>query len=55
MGSLMEQIKQILEEIAKGEGAYDTDQLTHAGNCIQNMKQLANKGLKLLNQEVTPQ
>jgi hypothetical protein len=30
-----------LTEIAKGEGAFSTDQLTHATNCIENMKAIA--------------
>lgn len=31
----------VLKEIAKCEGAYNMDRLTHAGNVIQNMKELA--------------
>lgn len=30
-----------LREIAKGEGAYSRDQLTHANNTIENMKKIA--------------
>jgi hypothetical protein len=30
-----------LTEISKGEGAFSRDQLTHATNCIESMKQLA--------------
>ena len=30
-----------LEEIAKGEGAYNHDPLIHAGNTLDNMKALA--------------
>jgi hypothetical protein len=30
-----------LEEIAKGEGAYNRDPLQHAMNCIDNMKSIA--------------
>ena len=30
-----------LKEITKGAGAYDRDPLTHAGNCIKDMKELA--------------
>lgn len=34
-----------LEEIKLGNGAYSQDQLTHAGNCIENMKHLAQEAL----------
>lgn len=30
-----------LKEIAKGEGAFSTDQLTFANNAIENMKEIA--------------
>lgn len=43
-----EKIKQILEEIVEGKGAYSRDHLTHAKNTINDMKNLAAKGLKLL-------
>jgi len=35
-----------LKEIAKGDGAYDMDQLKYAGNCIENMKSLALGAIK---------
>ena len=35
-----------LEEIAKGEGAYSRDQLTHANNTIENMLSIAEKAIK---------
>lgn len=31
-----------MEEIAKGEGAYNNDPLIHAGNTVDNMKAIAN-------------
>jgi hypothetical protein len=34
-----------LREIAKGEGAFSRDPLTHAGNCIEYMKRLAVRAL----------
>jgi len=43
-----EKIKLIFKEIARGEGGYSRDHLTHAGNCIENMKKLANEGLTVL-------
>lgn len=38
--------KTALEEIAKGEGPFSMDQLTHAGNTIDAMKGLAIEALK---------
>ena len=38
---LLSEALEALREIAKGEGAYDQDQLQHAGNCIENMKSIA--------------
>lgn len=35
-----------LREIAKGEGAYSMDPLTHAGNTIENMKELATDAIE---------
>jgi len=46
--SIIEQVKKALKEIQKGEGAYSLDPLTHAGNCIENMKDIAEQALKLL-------
>ena len=34
-----------LEEITKGEGEFNRDRLTHASNCIDSMKAIANKAL----------
>ena len=34
-----------LKEMAKGEGAYSRDPLTHAGNVITNMKVIANEAI----------
>lgn len=35
-----------LEEIEKGEGAYNRDQLTHATNTIDNMKRIAHDAIE---------
>jgi len=48
MKEKIEQLKEILEEIEKGEGAYSRDVLKHAENTIENMKTLATKGLGIL-------
>ena len=37
-----------LKEITEGKGAYSQDRLTHAGNTIRDMKQLANDILKAI-------
>ena len=34
-----------LKEIAKKEGPFSTDQLTHAGNVIENMARIAEKAI----------
>ena len=34
-------LRTALEEIAKGEGAFSRDRLTHASNCIESMKAIA--------------
>jgi hypothetical protein len=34
-----------LEEIAQGSGAFSRDPLTHAANCIDNMKAIARAAL----------
>ena len=41
VAALLRETADALEEIAKGEGAYSMDQLTHAFNTIENMKSLA--------------
>jgi len=41
-----EQLKLALKEIAKGEGAFSLDPLTHASNTIDNMKEIAEKALE---------
>ena len=38
-------LKNALREIARGEGAFSEDQLTHAGNVIENLTQIAKKAL----------
>lgn len=40
-----QRLRQALEEIAKGEGPYSRDQLTHAGNVIDNLTTLAKQAL----------
>ena len=35
-----------LVEISRGEGAYDFNPATHAANCIENMKEIANQAIK---------
>ena len=42
-----EALVEALAEIAKGEGAFSRDPLTHAGNTIDNMKRLATAALAL--------
>lgn len=37
----MEAMLEALQEIAKAEGRYSQDQLTHAGNTIEDMQKLA--------------
>lgn len=37
-----------LKEIAKGEGRYDMDQLKHASNTVEDMKNLALTAIKKL-------
>lgn len=39
-------LREALEEIKKGDGAYDMDKLKHASNCIENMISIAEKALK---------
>lgn len=41
----IERLRAALEEIAEGKGAYSMDPLEHAGNCIDDMKELARKAL----------
>ncbi len=40
-----------LQEIEKGEGAYNTDQLKFAENCVENMKGIASKALLKMRQK----
>ena len=39
-------MREALEEIAKKEGPFSTDQLTHAGNVIESMASIAEKVLE---------
>lgn len=39
------ELEAALREIAKGAGAYSRDPLTHAHNCIEDMKGIATKAL----------
>lgn len=34
-----------LKEISKGDGEFDRDPLTHAQNCIENMKRIAKEAI----------
>ncbi len=42
----VERLRAALEEISEGKGAYSMDPLEHAGNCIDDMKELAREALK---------
>lgn len=48
------EVARLLKEIMKGEGAYSRDRLTHAGNCVENMKGLAKQALELLEEKKKP-
>jgi hypothetical protein len=39
------ELRAALEEIAEGSGAFSRDPLTHAANCIDNMKSIARAAL----------
>ena len=52
MKEKIEQLKEIVDKIERGEGAYSRDVLKHAENTIQNMKKLASKALGIL-QEIS--
>jgi hypothetical protein len=39
-------LREALKEIQKGDGAFSRDPLTHASNCIDNMKAIARKALE---------
>jgi hypothetical protein len=41
----IERMRAALEEISRGEGPFSRDPLTHATNCIENMKQIARDAL----------
>ena len=43
-----EKIKELLEQIARGEGAYSHDQHEHANNVIRESIKNAREALKLL-------
>ncbi len=43
----VERLREALDEIAKGEGPYSIDPITHASNCIEAMKAIANKALEV--------
>ncbi len=42
----IDKMEDALKEIAKGDGKYDLEPLKHAGNCIDNMKEIAEQALK---------
>ncbi len=41
-----------LKEIAKGEGEFSRDPITHAINTIENMKRLAKEALEILKEDL---
>lgn len=41
----IEELEEVLAEIAKGEGRYNADKLQHAVNTIDDMKAIANKAI----------
>lgn len=41
-----ERLRAALREIAKGEGAFSRDPFTHAANCVENMKSIAESALR---------
>jgi len=43
----IKQLREVLEEISKGEGRYSMDKLEHASNTIEDMKELAINALKI--------
>jgi len=42
----IKKLEEALKEIKKGEGRYDRDPLTHCGNTVEDMKQIATEALK---------
>ncbi len=44
-------VRKILKEITEGKGRFSRDNLTHAENTIEDMKQLAREGLEVLGSE----
>jgi hypothetical protein len=47
-------LREVLEEITRGEGAFNRDPLKHADNTVENMKALAREALTLLPSEKEP-
>jgi hypothetical protein len=41
----IERLRAALKEIKKGEGPFDRDPLLHAGNVIEDMKEIASRAL----------
>jgi hypothetical protein len=39
-------LREALEEIAQGQGAFSLDRLTHAFNCIEHAKEVARAALE---------
>ena len=47
--ALVDEVRRLraaLTEIEKGEGAFSLDRLTHASNCVENMKAIAKNALE---------
>ena len=47
---IVSELLEALEDIAKGEGRYSHDHLTHAENCIEDMKAIAVKAIAKVTQ-----
>ena len=46
-----DELLEALEEIVKKEGPFSQDQLTHAGNVIENMASIADKAIRKVKNE----
>lgn len=43
---LIAELLDALKEIEEGRGRFSCDPLTHAGNCIEDMKQIATEAIR---------
>ena len=46
----IEELEEALRQIAKGEGPFSRDPLTHAANCVENMQKIAIDALQKVKQ-----